>query len=173
MKRGFSFNFGQRAAHHWSWELASSSSRVRIFLGLEVHWRSGSSLTSFWQRLLVVNKLSPLSTFTIFYDWSTMNHSVSSMPLVCFFVKLGPPGGWSRGNTGFLHSMLQLLHLRKNHRKVPAWIDFEDFRSMLAARNQCQFFLMQVFHTREFWAMNVCAWWLFVLRECPCLKRSN
>ena len=86
---------------------------------------------------------------------------------------LGPPGGWSRGNTGFLHSMLQLLHLRKNHRKVPAWIDFEDFRSMLAARNQCQFFLMQVFHTREFWAMNVCAWWLFVLRECPCLKRTN
>ena len=33
----FSSNFGQRAAHHWSWELASSSSRVRIFLGLEVH----------------------------------------------------------------------------------------------------------------------------------------
>ena len=25
-------------------------------------------------------------SFTIFYDWSTMKHSVSSMPLVCFFI---------------------------------------------------------------------------------------
>ena len=44
--------------------------RGRIFLGLEVHCRSESSLTSFWRRLLVVNKV-----WTVFYVWSTMNHN--------------------------------------------------------------------------------------------------
>ena len=90
--------------------------RVRVEFVSSLGSRSIVGVRAVWLhfkggRLLVVNEVWSLyllsQSFTIFYDWSTMNHSVSSMPLVCFHIKLsrtahidglGPPGGRSRGN---------------------------------------------------------------------------
>ena len=56
---------------------------------------------------------------------------------------------------------------------MPSTNLFEDFWSMLAVRNQCWFFLMQVFHTCEFWAMNVCVFMALCSARVPLFERNQ